>query len=212
MTDITIYWDLDLVLADTTAGIRAMGFNPKPEFNVPSNELAPDLKAEKRAMFDAVKGNRFYETLPIMEGAVEMYIEGLQYDSEPHFLTAAPLFDSTDDTYLTDPHWLGAAYRKRHWVENKFLSEVQWQMRDDDDKESLLLGHDFLFPVFVPDDRFICTTSTRKQLFIHRRKTKHQVLIDDRSDNIARWNEAGGFGVLHTHPEKTLEILRKKFG
>src|SRR6478752_5779918 len=160
MTDITIYWDLDLVLADTTKGIeKHMGIKVDPRFNAPSAELPEEVRVKKRARFEAVKGNRFYETLPIMEGAVAMYIEALKYDPEPHFLTAAPLFDSTEETYLTDPHWLGAAYRKRHWVENTFLSEVQWALRDGEDKDSLLLGYDFLFPVFVPDDRFICTTS-----------------------------------------------------
>jgi 5'(3')-deoxyribonucleotidase len=35
------------------------------------------------------------------------------------------------------------------------------------------------------------------------------ILIDDREKNIKRWEAAGGIGILHKNPEKTLEGLKK---
>jgi hypothetical protein len=59
----------------------------------------------------------------------------------------------------------------------------------------------------IPDDRFICTTSARKHEFMHRKHSDHQILIDDRTDNIEAWKEAGGIGILHTSVEDTLKQL-----
>lgn len=38
------------------------------------------------------------------------------------------------------------------------------------------------------------------------------ILIDDLTKNIKRWNEAGGFGILHTSAENTIEQLKTALG
>jgi hypothetical protein len=40
----------------------------------------------------------------------------------------------------------------------------------------------------------------------------HDILIDDRIDNITRWVQAGGIGILHTSPEKTRQTLLRLLG
>jgi len=37
----------------------------------------------------------------------------------------------------------------------------------------------------------------------------HDILIDDREQNIQRWVEAGGIGILHTSAENTIRQLQK---
>lgn len=58
------------------------------------------------------------------------------------------------------------------------------------------------------ENRFICTVSKKKQFFINPNK-KFNILIDDRIDNINRWNAAGGIGILHTSAKASLESLRE---
>ncbi len=61
------------------------------------------------------------------------------------------------------------------------------------------------------ENRFICTVSKKKQLFMNPDK-KFNVLIDDRIDNITRWNAAGGIGILHTSAASSLEALKGVLG
>ena len=37
---------------------------------------------------------------------------------------------------------------------------------------------------------------------------KNHILIDDRKDNIRRWEEAGGIGILHINTKNTIENLK----
>ena len=43
-------------------------------------------------------------------------------------------------------------------------------------------------------NRFICTTSTKKQFFM--KSNHHNILIDDMTKVIANWNNKGGIGIL----------------
>ena len=38
---------------------------------------------------------------------------------------------------------------------------------------------------------------------------QNHILIDDRKDNIERWEAAGGIGILHTTTENTIACLKK---
>lgn len=194
MSELVIYLDLDGVMADYDAGIRALGFKPDP---TKKNELNRSGSKDpfKRQMYEAIKGTDFYRALPFMPGAIDLYREIRAYS--PIILTAAPKFDATEENYYLNPHWLGASYHKRHWVEHKLLPHVA-------------NAHDLRgVRIPIPDDQFICTTSARKFEFMHRRRGEHQVLIDDRVDNCRWWEEAGGHAILHCDAAQTIHLLNE---
>jgi hypothetical protein len=56
----------------------------------------------------------------------------------------------------------------------------------------------------TPDTKLILRTAERKQEFA----TPNTILIDDRADNIQRWNDAGGIGIHHTSAESTIKQLK----
>jgi hypothetical protein len=51
--------------------------------------------------------------------------------------------------------------------------------------------------------RFICTIATRKHQFIQN--NYHNVLFDDRTQNIANWRNNGGIGILHKNSDKSIK-------
>lgn len=196
-----IYLDLDGVLADYAAGIVNMGFEHDPSLNRSSHLLPGSGSARKREMYEAVKGTTFYANLPLMPGAVDLY--NACFPAYPVILTAAPKFGAGDDDYYVNPHWLGAAFHKRNWVETVLLPAAA-------EARKTLMQKVFGAVVsryHIPDDRFVCTTSSRKHHFMHRKHSDHQILIDDRTDNIGAWRDAGGIGILHTSVADTLDQL-----
>lgn len=207
MTDFVFYLDLDGVMADYEAGIKRFGFEPDPELNKSTVLMSGTNNAKKRERYDAIKGTTFFADLPLLPGALDIYTECAKH-CDPVILTAAPKFGADEDDYYLNPHWLGAAYHKRWWVEHVLLPKANLHTSG--------FGKTFIKHlsmvarrVHIADERFICTTSTRKHEFMHRQHAKHQVLIDDRPSNIAAWSEAGGIGILHTDPESTLRYIQE---
>lgn len=197
MKDFAIYLDLDGVLADFDGGMCRLGYTVDEFLNYGSHKLTGEQAAEKLRRYKHIAGTDFFETLDLLPGAVSLY----RYvaAAEPIILTAAPKFGATEDDYFVNPHWLGAAYAKRRWVEEKLLGVVNWT-KD---------GREIVFArTRIPDERFICTTSSRKQEFIHRKKSDHQILVDDREDNCNAWEKAGGIACLHTDAASTIEFLK----
>lgn len=45
--------------------------------------------------------------------------------------------------------------------------------------------------------------------FKHELATPNSILVDDRKDNIERWSNAGGIGILHTSTQNTIAQLKK---
>lgn len=190
LTDFAIYLDLDGVEADYAAGMRALGYDIDPTISHDLNRSGTGHPL-KREMFERIKGTDFYRTLPLMEGALDLY--AFCEPANPIILTAAPTFGAGDDLHA-NPYWQGAAYHKRTWVENVLLAQHQWGPAS--------------YRVPIADDRFICTTTPRKWEFMHRKHSDHQVLIDDRMDNVATWAANGGIGILHHSAEKSIQALR----
>lgn len=195
-----VYLDLDGVMADYDAGIRRLGFAPDPaKKNLLNRSGSKD--PFKRTMYEAIQGTDFYARLPFMPGAIELY-QHIK-DARPIILTAAPKFGATEDDYYLNPHWLGAAYHKRCWVENYLLPEalpeqyIAWGM-------ALTRRRD---RIAIEDERFICTTGSRKEEFIGRKHGAYQLLIDDRRDNCVRWARAGGVAIAHTDAKSTIEAI-----
>lgn len=204
--DFAIYLDLDGVLADYSAGIESFGFKVDRAVKLDLNRSGSGHPL-KREMYEAVKGTAFYLDLPMMPGAIDLYDAAV--DADPIILTAAPKFGATEDDYFVNPFWLGAAYNKRRWIEDRFLPATEkfdgtvdvtipWSTMD------CITGPP---RVTIPDDRFICTTSARKWQFMHRKRSDHQILIDDRIDNINAWANNGGVGILHVDAATSIKAL-----
>lgn len=204
----SLHWDLDGVLADYSQGFA----NDHPEHKLDpalnrSSHLLPGSGSEKkRQAYELIKGTDFYARLPLMPGAVELYVEGLKYDPDPIILTAAPKFGGTEDDFHVNPYWLGAAFHKRNWVETILLKEVALAQAEELDE---VVAAARLDRVRIADDRFICTISARKWHYMHRKHSEHQILIDDRPDNIDAWIENGGTGILFTDAASTIDKLRE---
>jgi hypothetical protein len=56
----------------------------------------------------------------------------------------------------------------------------------------------------IPGTKLILRSAERKQEFA----TPNSILIDDRADNIQRWKDAGGIGILHTSAADTIQQLK----
>lgn len=204
MSRFAFYLDLDGVFADYEAGIRALGFTPDPALAKTLNRSGTDNPL-KREMHEAIKGSGFYRTLPLLPGSIDIFNAVAEHD--PHILTAAPKFGLKGDDYLTDPYWLGAAYDKRWWVEGVLLPAAAIKQMTD---QMMFVTEDPNYRIRIPDDKFICTTSERKQRFMHRQHAPHQVLIDDREQNCWAWYQAGGIAIQHD-PEQvgiTLSLIK----
>ena len=57
----------------------------------------------------------------------------------------------------------------------------------------------------LPNVPLLLKAAEQKQLYA----SPKSILIDDRADNIKRWNEAGGIGIHHTSASNTIEQLKK---
>jgi hypothetical protein len=199
----SIYLDLDGVMADYEAGIENMGFTVDRSLNRSSTLLPGSGSAKKREMHEAIKGTTFYANLPMLPGAARLYNE--VFEAYPIILTAAPKFGATEEDFMNSPYWQGAMFHKRNWVETVLLpraAELRMSFWDNMFRSAAERYH-------LPDYRFICTSSARKHEYMHRTHSDHQILIDDRSDNIASWIAAGGIGILHTNVDDTIAQLHK---
>ena len=56
----------------------------------------------------------------------------------------------------------------------------------------------------MPGTKLILRSAERKQEFA----TPNSILIDDRADNIQRWKDAGGIGIVHTSAADTIQQLK----
>jgi hypothetical protein len=56
----------------------------------------------------------------------------------------------------------------------------------------------------IPGAKLILRSAERKQEFA----TPNSILIDDRADNIQRWKDAGGIGIVHTSAADTIQQLK----
>lgn len=206
MSDLVFYVDLDGVMADYGAGMTALGYHIDPTLGRQLNQSGTSHPL-KREMYERIRGTEFYRNLPLMKGAVEIF--NAIADLDPIILTAAPKFGSTEDDFHVNPHWLGAAYHKRHWVEHTLLPAcflAQCEARVEIGSFVTWAKPERL-P--IPDDHFICTSSARKQEFMHRKHAPVQVLIDDRIANCMAWYEAGGLAIHHepTQPDHTVSLI-----
>jgi hypothetical protein len=71
-------------------------------------------------------------------------------------------------------------------------------------QESSMIGKRVWVKRNTPNTKLILRSAERKQEFA----TPNSILIDDRADNVQRWNDAGGIGIHHTSAESTINQLK----
>ena len=71
-------------------------------------------------------------------------------------------------------------------------------------EESSKMGKRIWVKRELPGTKLILRQAERKQEFA----TPNSILIDDRADNIQRWKDAGGVGILHTSAADTIQQLK----
>lgn len=169
-----IYLDMDGVLADFDAGLRALGIKPNQATNKSRSHMTPDEIVLKDKVYDAILAQPFFNTLPLMRDAQVLWDFCAPF--EPVILTAAPSRESGFEK---------AAREKREWIEEHFGP--------------------------IPDERFICTNSSKKRNYVGHLPGEYQVLIDDRPSNVHGWREAGGLGILHLSAESSIGLLETFF-
>jgi len=175
-SDLTrIYLDMDGVLADFDAGLRALGIEPDQTTNKSRSHMTPAEIVLKDKVYDAILAQPFFNTLPLMPDARELWDFCAKY-GEPAILTAAPSRESGFEK---------AAREKREWIEKHFGP--------------------------IPDERFICTNSSKKRNYVGHLPGEYQILVDDRPSNVHGWRAAGGFGILHLSAESSIGLLETFF-
>jgi nicotinamide mononucleotide adenylyltransferase/lambda repressor-like predicted transcriptional regulator len=71
-------------------------------------------------------------------------------------------------------------------------------------EESSKMGKRIWVKRELPGTKLILRQAERKQEFA----TPNSILIDDRADNIQRWKDAGGIGIIHTSAADTIQQLK----
>lgn len=71
-------------------------------------------------------------------------------------------------------------------------------------EESSKMGKRIWVKRELPGTKLILRQAERKQEFA----TPNSILIDDRADNIQRWKDAGGIGIVHTSAADTIQQLK----
>lgn len=174
-----VFLDMDGVLADFDRGVGAHFDFDYSKTNRPSEELPPDLRAAKDALWNWVRENpEFWTNLAPMPDAKHLWENTTGVGFQTRILTAAPSRFKEGEKDFQE-----VARRKFEWI-----------------KENL--GMD-------DPSRFICTTSKKKPLFMAAEIQIRNVLIDDREENIRDWSANGGTGILHRNAKDSIQILNQ---
>ena len=72
-------------------------------------------------------------------------------------------------------------------------------------EESSKIGKRIWVKRNMPGTKLLLKSAERKQEYA----TPNAILIDDRADNVQRWNDAGGIGIHHTSATNTIDQLKK---
>jgi hypothetical protein len=124
-----------------------------------------------------------------------------------------------DASYKTDPNKFWAPITKAgasFWIKLEWMPDGHelWDyiekynptlLSAPSREESSRIGKRIWVKRNLPGTKLLLKSAERKQEYA----TPNAILIDDRKDNIDRWNAAGGIGIHHTSAAKTIEALEK---
>ena len=120
-------------------------------------------------------------------------------------------FDTPKEEFWAPIQKAGAAFWiKLQWMPDgkqlwEFIKPYNPQLLSAPSKdESSKIGKFVWVKRNVPGTKLILRSAERKQEFA----TPNSILIDDRADNIQRWKDAGGVGILHTSAADTIQQLK----
>ena len=153
---------------------------------------------------DATQGD--YKIYCDMDGVL------VDFDKGYYNLTGTEASFDTDPKQFWDPITkAGAAFWiKLPWMpDGKQLWNYIKQYNPDllsapSREESSKMGKRIWVKRELPGAKLILRSADRKQEFA----TPNSILIDDRADNIQRWKDAGGIGIVHTSAADTIQQLK----
>jgi len=153
---------------------------------------------------DATQGD--YKIYCDMDGVL------VDFDKGYYNLTGTEASFDTDPKQFWDPITkAGAAFWiKLPWMpDGKQLWDYIKQYNPDllsapSREESSKMGKRIWVKRELPGAKLILCSADRKQEFA----TPNSILIDDRADNIQRWKDAGGIGIVHTSAADTIQQLK----
>ena len=153
---------------------------------------------------DAIQGD--YKIYCDMDGVL------VDFDKGYYNLTGTEASFDTDPKQFWDPITkAGAAFWiKLPWMpDGKQLWDYIKQYNPDllsapSREESSKMGKRIWVKRELPGAKLILRSADRKQEFA----TPNSILIDDRADNIQRWKDAGGIGIVHTSAADTIQQLK----
>ena len=153
---------------------------------------------------DALKGD--YKIYCDMDGVL------VDFDKGYFDLTGEKASFNTDPKQFWEPITkAGAAF----WIKLKWMPDGKqlWDyikpynpdlLSAPSQQESSRIGKRVWVKRELPDTKLILRQADRKQEFA----TPNSILIDDRADNIQRWKDAGGIGIVHTSAADTIQQLK----
>jgi hypothetical protein len=153
---------------------------------------------------DALKGD--YKIYCDMDGVL------VDFDKGYRELTGTEAsFDTPKEEFWEPITKAGAAF----WIKLKWMPDGKqlWDyikpynpdlLSAPSREESSKIGKRVWVKRELPGTKLILRQAERKQEF----STPNSILIDDRADNIQRWKDAGGVGILHTSAADTIQQLK----
>ena len=153
---------------------------------------------------DALKGD--YKIYCDMDGVIVDFDKGYK-----ELTNTNASFDTPKEEFWEPITKAGAAF----WIKLKWMPDGKqlWDyikpfnpdlLSAPSCEESSKIGKRIWVKRQLPGVKLILRQADRKQEFA----TPNSILIDDRADNIQRWKDAGGIGILHTSAADTIQQLK----
>ncbi len=146
-------------------------------------------------------------------------LDGVKADFAGHYMT---LFGEDCEKVPDDLMWANIATVPTFWTDLPLMKD--WHILWD-----YIKPHNPIFLTGCPSSAFEKADIGKRQYVrkysgeyhvitcLSKHKQNHMfeqgdILIDDLKRNIARWEKAGGVGILHTSAERTISQLKKIIG
>jgi len=190
----------------------------KPEDGKTGSEVENEANAAAGVLLRQFGKYRpeIFEEADAMKGDYKIYcdMDGVLVDFDKGYrdLTGKEAsFDTPKEEFWEPISKAGAAF----WIKLKWMPDGKqlWDyikpynpdlLSAPSREESSKIGKFTWVKRNLPGTKLILRSAERKQEFA----TPNSILIDDRADNIQRWKDAGGIGIVHTSASDTIQQLK----